>query len=162
MSFFSKLISNKTINGKLELTEVERDVLLDLVETGVVTLRNNEVKLEKNMSLITKFETTNNVYFCEIRPFMDCYLYVFTAEKPVLLTRYNYTKKNKYQNKLDEINAKVFDKNKFVVLMDIAITPENKQKLFTIKKVLATKSKNYLLEHSLDIDKMFQTQVPYK
>ena len=93
---------------------------------------------------------------------MDCYLYVFTAEKPVLLTRYNYTKKNKYQNKLDEINAKVFDKNKFVVLMDIAITPENKQKLFTIKKVLATKSKNYLLEHSLDIDKMFQTQVPYK
>ena len=141
MSFFSKLISNKTINGKLELTEVERDVLLDLVETGVVTLRNNEVKLEKNMSLITKFETTNNVYFCEIRPFMDCYLYVFTAEKPVLLTRYNYTKKNKYQNKLDEINAKVFDKNKFVVLMDIAITPESKQKLFTIKKFLPQRAR---------------------
>ena len=162
MSFFSKLIQNRTASGKLELSDAEKEVLLDLSRTGIVSFENNVVKLEKDISLVTEHNTLNNVYFCETLPFLDCYLYVFTAEKPVLLTKYNYTKRNKYNNKLDEINAKIFDKNKFVILMDYCTAPKNKQKIYIIKTVLATKNKNYLFEHTLDTETLFQTNVPFK
>lgn len=162
MNFFSKLISYKTVNGNLVLTEEERNVLLDLAQTGVVSLNNNEVKLEKDISLITESCTINNVYFCQILPFIDCYLYVFTSEKPVLLTKYNYTNVNKYEKKIDEINKKLFDKNKFAILMNFCTKPASQKNLYTIKKVLATKNKNYLLEHTIDVDKLFKINVPFK
>ena len=162
MNIFETLIAKRAINGKLSLTENEKEVLLNLADTGFVSLSNNEIRLEKDISLITEYNKLENVYFCEALPFLDCYAYVFTSKKPVLLTKYNYTKSKKHQKKLDEINNKLFDKNKFVILMDVFSKPESKQCIYTIKKVLATKNKNYLIEHIIDTDKLFQTNIPFK
>lgn len=162
MNIFETLIAKRAINGKLSLTENEKDVLLNLAETGFVSLSNNEVKLEKDISLITEHCKLENVYFCEALPFLDCYAYIFTSKKPVLLTKYNYTKSKKYQKSIEEINTRLYDKNKFAILTDMFAKPENKQCIYTIKKVLATKNKNYLIEHIIDTDKLFQTNIPFK